>query len=205
MPLYKNQKTFAIASGGVHFKPEEEKAVKRIIPIKGTINYDNLQVDKEFSFSLKIIGGTSSASATVQLFDNELLYLTYIDGTFEDGEELQDTNSVYIADANGVVDYFLLETDPAPYPKSGLVQYDPITFVGAETKTVTVDKHTLIIEFMRIVDTNVTVFLNSTSNTPGLLLQPGEYQSMDIISLGVDTLYFVSAEAGSMAIRQLHE
>lgn len=205
MPLYKNEKSFAIASGGVHFKPEEEKAVKRIIPIKGTLNYNNLQPDKEFSFSLEIVGGTSGATATVQLFDDELLYLTNIDnGPFQDGEELRDTEAVHIADADGIVDPFLSETNPAPYAKSGLLQYNTITFAAAETKLVEVNNRTLILEFMRIVDTDVTIYLDDVLNTPGLLLKPGEYQSMDIRAYEVDTVYLVSAAAGNMAVRQLH-
>ena len=66
MPLYENKKSFAVASGGVYFKPQEEKAVKRIIPIKGTLNYDNLQGGQEFIFSLEIKGGTTGATATIQ-------------------------------------------------------------------------------------------------------------------------------------------
>ncbi len=204
MPLYKNQKSFAIASGGVHFKPDEEKAVKRIIPIKGTLNYDNLQTDKEFSFSLEIVGGTSTATATVQLFDDELLYLTDISGTFQDGEELRDTEAVYIADANGVVDPFLLETASVPYPESGLVQYDIVTFAGAETKTINVNNRALVLEIMRIVATDVTIYLDDVLNTPGLLLKPGESQNIDIQAYEVKTVQLVSTIAGSAVIQQRH-
>ena len=210
MPLYENLKSFVVASGGVRFKPQEEKAVKRIIPIKGTLNYDNLQVDKEFFFGLEIIGGTSKAIATVQLFDDELLYLTDIKdgigGPFQNDEQIQAvSDNAYIADVDGTTDYFLSEINPAPYPKSGLVKYDPVTLNGVDTETVIIDNRTLIIEFMRIADTNVTIFLDSISNTPGLLLKPGEYQSMDIKPYSVDTLYLVSTAPGSIGVRQLHE
>lgn len=206
MPLYQNQKSYAIASGGVHFKSNETKAVKRIIPIKGTLNYNNLQGDQAFSFGLEIKGGTSGATATVQLFDDELLYLTDIVGTFQDGEQIQAVvGSTYIANADGVVDYFLSVTDSAPYPESGLVQYDVVTFTAAETQTFEVHKRTLILEFMRITDTNVTVYLNDVSNTPGLLLKPGEYQSISMRPYEVNTIQLVSTAAGSIAVRQLHD
>ena len=206
MPLYQNQKSYAIASGGVHFKSNETKAVKRIIPIKGTLNYDNLQGGQVFSFSLEIKGGTSGATATVQLFDDELLYLTDIVGTFQNNEQIQSAvGSIYIADVVGSVDYFLSETDPAPYPESGLVQYDIVTFAAAETQTLEVHKRTLILEFMRIIDTNVTIYLDNVSNTPGLLLKPGEYQSVSISSYQVNTIYLVSTAVGSITVRQLHD
>ena len=204
MPLYQNQKTFAIASGGVHFKPLEEKAVKRIIPIKGTLNYDNLQAGPGFSFDLEITGGTSGATATVQLFDDDLLYITNIEGSFQNNEQILD-GVVHIADTDGTTDYFLVKNADTPYPKSGLVAYDPVIFAGAETKTVEISDRTLIIEFMRIADTNVTVYLDNVLNTPGLLLKPGEYQSMDIKPYSVDTVYLVSTAIGSMAVRQLHD
>ena len=205
MPLYQNQKLYAIASGGVYFKAQEEKAVKRIIPIKGTLNYDGLIGGQEFSFDLAIVGGTSGATAIVQLFDDELLYLTNIEGDFQNDEEIQGAGAVHIADADGTVDYFLVKNADAPYPKSGLIRYDPITFAGAETQTVEVDNRTLIIEFMRIAGTNITVFLDNTLNTPGLLLKPGEYQSMDIKPYSIDTLHLVSIAGGSIGVRQLHE
>jgi len=206
MPLYQNQKSYAIASGGVHFKSNETKAVKRIIPIKGTLKYNNLQGGQAFSFSLEIKGATSGATATVQLFDDEFLYLINIIGTFQDNEQIQDAETLtYIADADGGVDYFLLETDPVPYPESGLVQYNNIIFAAAETQILEVHKRTLILEFMRITGTNVTVYLNDVSNTPGLLLKPGEYQSVSISPYQVDTIYLVSTAAGSITVRQLHD
>jgi len=205
MPLYQNQKSFAVASGGVHFKSNEEKAVKRVIPIKGTLNYDNLQSGLAFSFSLKVKGGTSGATATVQLFDDELLYLTDIIDIFQDGEEIQDLDSTYIADADGVVDYFLTEEDPAPYPDSGLVQSDEIIFAEAETKTINVHKKALMLELLRISACDVTVYLDNTSNTPGLFLEPGEYQHIKVKPYEVNTIQLVSSAAGSMVVRQLHE
>lgn len=206
MPRYQNQKSFAVASGGVHFKPNETKAVNHIIPIKGTLNYTNLQGGQAFSFSLEIKGATSGATATVQLFDDELLYITDILGVFQNGEQIQDVEtSTYIANVDGAADYFLLETDSAPYPESGLVQYDVVAFAAAETQTLKVHKRTLILEFMRIIDTNVTVYLDSTSNNPGLLLKPGEYQSIFISPYQVNTIHLVSTTAGSITVRQLHD
>ena len=205
MPLYQNQKSYAIASGGVHFKSNETKAVKRIIPIKGTLNYDNLQGGQAFSFSLKIKGGSSEATATVQLFDDELLYLTDIAVSSKNDEEIQDLGSTYIADADGVVDYFLTEEDPAPYPDSGLVQFDEITFAAAEPKTINIHKKALMLEFLRISACDVTIYLDDVSNTPGLFLEPGEYQHIKVKPYEVNAIQLVSSAAGSMAVRQLQE
>ena len=204
MPLYENTKSFAVASDGVRFNPYQKIAVKRIIPIKGTLNYVNLQGGQTFSFSLRIKGANSDATATVQLFDSELLYLTDILGTFQDGEQIQDVEtSTYIADVDGAVDYFLWEVDPAPYADSGLLVSTEVIFAGAEEQTIFINKRAAVLEFMRISDSDVTVFFDSVLNTPGILLKPGEYQSINIEAYEIKTMILNSTAAGKITVRQL--
>lgn len=202
MPLYENTKSFAVASDGVRFNPYQKIAVSRQIPLLGTLRYNNVQQD--FSFGKTVVGDVSNAEAVVQLFDDDQLGLSDIQGTFQDGEILR-VGGVHTANADGVVDYFFIPIDPEPYPSSGLLISTEIVFAGAEDRSISVNKKAAILEFMRISSTNVTVFLDNVLNTPGILLKPGEYQSVNIKAYEVETLILRSVAAGGITVRQLIE